>query len=166
MNQLAYDGRASHQALADALSTSASTVKRRMDQLTRLGLLRLRCDFARPLGGWPVGVTFWATVPTADLADIGHDLIRLPQTRNCAAISGPHNLVLQAALHSVEDVLYLEHQIATTCPSLEIADRVITLRYDKIMGHVLDPYGRSVGVVPPDVWSDPADAAPGRTDRR
>ncbi|MFE7898214.1 AsnC family transcriptional regulator [Streptomyces sp. NPDC057424] len=36
---LAQDGRASHQALATALKTSASTVKRRIDQLTGLGLL-------------------------------------------------------------------------------------------------------------------------------
>jgi DNA-binding Lrp family transcriptional regulator len=75
---LAYDGRASHQGLATALGVSSTTVKRRLDQLVRLGLLRFRCDFARPLGGWPVAVTFWARVPPADLPDIGHALIRTP----------------------------------------------------------------------------------------
>jgi DNA-binding Lrp family transcriptional regulator len=164
MTQLACDGRASHRALADALATSASTVKRRLDQLTRLGLLRFRCDFARPLGGWPVAVTFWATVPPADLPDIGHALIRLAETRNCAAISGPHNLILQASLHSVEDVLRFEHQLATAHPSIDIADRVITLRHDKLLGHILDPYGRSVDVVTPDVWSDPANMEPASSD--
>ncbi|MFD7445791.1 Lrp/AsnC family transcriptional regulator [Streptomyces sp. NPDC059909] len=153
--ELAPDGRASHQALADALATSASTVKRRLDQLTRTGTLRFRCDFARPLGGWPVAATFWATVPPADLPDIGHSLIRLPDVRACLALSGPHNLVLQAYLRSVEDVLRFETQVATAHPRINIAERVITLRHYKHLGHLLDPYGRSVGVVPPDIWSDP-----------
>ncbi|MEV6877490.1 winged helix-turn-helix domain-containing protein [Amycolatopsis sp. NPDC051128] len=48
---LAQDGRASHQALATALKTSASTVKRHIDQLVGLGLLSFRCDFARGRSG-------------------------------------------------------------------------------------------------------------------
>ncbi|TMR99176.1 AsnC family transcriptional regulator [Nonomuraea basaltis] len=146
--------------LAAALDTSSSTVKRRLDRLTRLGLLRFRCDFARPLEGWPVAVTFWAKLPTLDVPDIGHALIRLPETRNCAAISGPHNLILQASLHSVEDVLRFETQLAIAHPSLDIAERVITLRHDKLLGRLLDPYGRSVGTVPPDIWSNPVEATP------
>lgn len=151
---LAYDGRASHQRLATALGVSSTTVKRRLDQLIRLGLLRFRCDFARPLGGWPVAVTFWARVPPADLPELGHALIRLPETRNCAAVSGTHNLVLQASLHSVADVLRFETQLAVSHPGLDITERVITLRHEKLLGHVLDPEGRSVEVVPPDIWAD------------
>ncbi|MFI6352968.1 Lrp/AsnC family transcriptional regulator [Streptomyces sp. NPDC050743] len=109
MARLAPDGRASHQALADAMGTSASTVKRRLDQLARTGTLRFRCDFARPLGGWPVAVTFWVTVPPADLPDVGHALVRLSDVRACLAITGPHNLVLQAYLRSAEDVLPLRN---------------------------------------------------------
>ncbi|WP_405834174.1 Lrp/AsnC family transcriptional regulator [Streptomyces sp. NBC_01176] len=154
--RLAHDGRAPYQTLAHDLGVSLSTAKRRLEQLTRRGLLRLRCDFARPLGGWPVSVTFWARVPPAALPDIGHALIQLPETRNCAAVSGPHNLVLQASLHSVSDVLRLETQLATAHPSLDIVDRVITLRQDKLLGHLLDPHGRSVGVIPPDLWAEPA----------
>ena len=152
---LARDGRASHQALATALAVSPTTVKRRLDQLTRFGLLRFRCDFARPLGGWPVAATFWAAVPPADLPDVGQALIRLPETRNCAAVSGTHNLVLQASLHSVADVLRLETQLAVNHPGLHVAERVITLRHEKLLGHVLDPDGRSVDVVPPDIWAAP-----------
>ncbi|MER6273808.1 hypothetical protein ACFY0B_11540 [Streptomyces sp. NPDC001797] len=119
------------------------------------GLLRFRCDFARPLGGWPVAATLWARVPPADLPEIGHALVRLPETRNCAAVRGPHNLVLQASLHSVSDVLRLETQLATAHPSLDIVDRVIALRQDRLMGRLRDPHGRSVGIVPPDFWSEP-----------
>jgi DNA-binding Lrp family transcriptional regulator len=153
--RLAHDGRAPYQRLATDLGVTQSTAKRRVEQLVRLDVLRFRCDFARPLGGWPVAVTFWAKVPPTDLPEIGHALIRRPETRNCAAISGPHNLVFQASLHSVDDVLRLETQLAETHPSLDIVDRVITLRHDKLLGRLLDPYGRSVGVVPPGIWAEP-----------
>ncbi|MBV6702033.1 Lrp/AsnC family transcriptional regulator [Kitasatospora aureofaciens] len=155
LGHLAHDGRASYQSLAAAVGTSTSTVKRRIDQLTRLGLLRFRCDFARPLGGWPVAVTFRAKVPPADLPDIGHALVRLPETRNCAAISGPHNLILQASLHSVADVVRFEAHLAAAHPTLDVVQREITLRHDKLLGHTLDPHGRSLGVVAPDVWCEP-----------
>ncbi|MER7180125.1 Lrp/AsnC family transcriptional regulator [Streptomyces hyaluromycini] len=154
--RLAHDGRAPYQTLARDLGVSLSTAKRRVEALIRHGLLRFRCDFARPLGGWPVAVTFWARVPPADLPEIGQSLIRLPETRNCAAISGPQNLILQASLHSVSDILRLETHLATTHPTLDIADRVVTLRQDKLLGRLLDEHGRSVGVVPADLWAEPA----------
>ncbi|MEU8032480.1 Lrp/AsnC family transcriptional regulator [Streptomyces sp. NPDC049099] len=156
LGRLVHDGRASYQSLATALGVSLSSAKRRIEQLIRLDVLRFRCDFARPLGGWPVAVTFWARVPPADLPAIGHALIRLPETRNCAAVTGPQNLVVQASLHSVDDALRLETQLATAHPSLDIVDRVITLRHDKLLGRLLDAYGRSTGIVPPDVWAEPA----------
>jgi hypothetical protein len=135
-------------------------MKRRVERLTRLGLMRLRCDFARPLGGWPVAATFWAKVPPAQLPDVGHALVRLPETRNCAAVTGPHNLVVQANLHAVSDVLGFETRLAAAHPGLDIIEREITLRHDKLLGHLLDPHGRSIGVVAPDIW-----AVPGETGR-
>ncbi|MEC3918048.1 Lrp/AsnC family transcriptional regulator [Nocardia sp. CDC160] len=152
LGELSRDGRATHSALANTLATSASTVKRRLDELIRLGLLSFRCDFARPLGGWPVAVTYSATAPTAALPDIGYDLIRLPQTRNCAAVSGTHNLILQAGLHSVAEVTRFENQLATLHPALTVTERTITLRHEKLLGRILDHHGRSRTVVPPDIW--------------
>ncbi len=153
--RLAHDGRASYQSLATALGVSLSSARRRLDQLVRLDLLRFRCDFARPLGGWPVAVTFRATAPPAELPEIGHALVRRPEIRNCAAVTGPYNLLLQASLHSVADVPRLEARLAAAHPGLGIADRTVTLRHDKLLGRLLDPYGRSVGVVPPDIWAEP-----------
>lgn len=160
LRRLALDGRASYQALAAGLDTSASTVKRRIDRLVQLGLITFRCDFARPLGGWPVAVTFWARVPAADLPVVGHALVRYPETRNCAAVSGPYNLIVEASLHSLADVLRFETQLVTRHPSLDIVDRAIMLRQDKLLGHLLDPHGRSVGVVPADLWSAPGTPTP------
>ncbi|MGW1001185.1 GAF domain-containing protein [Streptomyces sp. NPDC002520] len=36
-----------------------------------------------------------------------------------------------------------------------VAHRVIALRQGKLLGHLLDPHGRSVGVVPPGLWAQP-----------
>ncbi|MEV4342091.1 Lrp/AsnC family transcriptional regulator [Streptomyces sp. NPDC049590] len=108
LSRLAHDGRASCQSLATGLGVSLSTVRRRVEQLGRLDVLRLRCDFARPLGGRPVVVPFWARVPPADLPEVGHALVRRPGTRNCAAVSGPCDLILRAGLHSLDDVPRLE----------------------------------------------------------
>ncbi|WP_218028424.1 Lrp/AsnC family transcriptional regulator [Nocardia yamanashiensis] len=154
VTHLAHDGRSTHSAIATAVGTSGSTVKRRIDELTRLGLLGFRCDFARPLGGWPVAVTFWATAPAAALPEIGYALIRLPQTRNCAAVSGTHNLVVQANLHSVAEVSRFESQLAAIHPDLVVAERTITLRHEKLLGRVLDEFGRTRAVVPPDIWAE------------
>jgi hypothetical protein len=138
---------------------SEFAVRRRLDQLAKLGLVRFRCDFARPLGGWPVAVTFWASAPVKELSAIGHALVRLPEVRNRAAVTGEHNLVIQAALPSVSDVLRLETPLCDVHPSLVVADRTMTLRHDELLGRVLDPRGRSLGVVPPDVWSEPGTSA-------
>ncbi|MCP9618871.1 Lrp/AsnC family transcriptional regulator [Nocardia otitidiscaviarum] len=152
---LARDGRTPYAELAAALAVSTSTVKRRVDDLTGLGLFRFRCDFARPLGGWPVAVTFRATVPAADLPRIGHAVVALPQTRNCAATTGTHNLLVQAGLHTMSDVLRFENTLTALHPAMTIAERVITLRHDKLLGHLLDRYGRTESVVAADIWSEP-----------
>ncbi|WP_327320486.1 Lrp/AsnC family transcriptional regulator [Streptomyces sp. NBC_01235] len=149
------DGRASFQALAETLGTTAFTIGRRLDRLTRLGLVRFRCDFARPLGGWPVAVTFWATAPVKEPSAVGHALVRLPEVRNCAAVTGQHNLVIQAALHSVSGVLRLETRVCDVHPGLVVTDRTMALRHDRLLGRAFDSRGRSLGVVPPDVWSEP-----------
>ncbi|MBP2189131.1 hypothetical protein [Nocardia goodfellowii] len=56
----------------------------------------------------------------------------------------------QVGLHSVADVLRFETWLAPAHPEL-----VVTLRHDKLLGRVLDPQGRSIAVVAPDIWSDP-----------
>ncbi|QKW07627.1 Lrp/AsnC family transcriptional regulator [Streptomyces sp. NA04227] len=149
------DGRASYQMLARETNTSASTVKRRMDQLIRRRLLTFRCDFARPLAGYAVAVTLWAKVPAAELDDVGQALVKRKEIRTCAAVSGRCNLVVEASLHSLRDVPRFESQLALAHPALELTERAVVLRHEKLHAHHLDPYGRSVGSVPLDIWAEP-----------
>ncbi len=101
-----------------------------------------------------MAATFWARVAPANLPEIGHALIRLPQTRNCAAISRPNNLILQANLHSVTDVLRFETHLAAAHPELDIVERVITMRHEKLLGRLLDHHGHTIGTVPPDICGE------------
>ncbi len=159
---LAADARAPYRALAGALDVSAVTVRRRLDRLLRLRVAVLRCDFARPLAGWPVPVTFWGQVAPDQLTAVGQALTARPEIRNCAAVSGPENLLLQVWLHSVADIPRIEACLTREHPQLRITARLVTLRQDKLLGRLLDRFGCSTGSVSPNIWADPG--APANAD--
>ncbi len=152
---LAADARTPYRALAVALDVSAVTVRRRLDRLLRLRMAALRCDFARPLAGWPVPVTFWGQVAPGQLRAVGQALATRPEIRNCAAVSGPENLLLQVWLHSVADIPRIEACLTREHPQLTITDRTVSLRQDKLLGRLLDRHGRCTGRVSPNIWADP-----------
>ncbi|MFL6114503.1 MAG: hypothetical protein ACJ786_24590 [Catenulispora sp.] len=53
------------------------------------------------------------------------------------------------------DVLRFETHLAAAHPDLDITQRVITMRHEKLMGRLLDHHGRTIGTVPPDIWAEP-----------
>src|SRR6202046_3748522 len=69
---LARDGRASHAALAAAIGWHESTVRRRIDELRRAGLLYCEIDLDSRAFGMNVYVTFWLSVEPARLDEAGH----------------------------------------------------------------------------------------------
>lgn len=148
------DGRASYQALAGWMNISASTVKRRIDRLVAFGLLRFACDFARPMGGWSAELSFSARVAPSQFKEIATALAGRPEIRNCMAVAGSDNLLLEASLRSTANLLDFETQISTEHPGLAITERSVILGYDKRRGHILDAHGRSVGFIAPGLWPD------------
>lgn len=155
---LAEDGRLPLVDLADRLGTTPVTARRRLARLEASGALLFRAELARQLSGWPVGVTLWASVPAAEQEQISRAVAGLREVRLCAALSGPHNLLVTAWLRTVDEVQRLETQLAQRLPRLAIADRSITLWTMKLGGQVLDPYGRRLRSVPVGPWQD-TDAA-------
>jgi len=152
---LAVDGRCSYEDLGASMNVSAATAKRRFERLVTSALFSVRCDFARPLAGWPVSANLWAKVAAKDVASVGQKLIAMPGVRNCAVISGPNNLLLQVWLHSIADAQRFEAEATARCPEIEFADRAITMGHVKLFGRLLDDKGRSTRIVAPDVWADP-----------
>ncbi|MGW6376377.1 Lrp/AsnC family transcriptional regulator [Rhodococcus sp. NPDC055112] len=150
---LARNGRMSFTDLGEELGIGAATARRRLDRLLQLELVTMRCEFARPLAGYAVLATFWGRVPPAELQATGRRLSREPEVRNCFAINGPNNLLVQVWLRSVADLTAFELRLATGYPIVDLRDRSVVLRLNKLLGHVLDPAGRRVRSVVPDVWS-------------
>ena len=144
---LAADGRAPVSALAEAASTSTSTVRRRLARLVGNQQIRLRCELARTLSGWPVYAWFFARVSPAQLDETGRALARIPEVRTVTSTAGPYNLIIAVWLRSLVDVQELETHMARRLPHLDIVDRSITVRPVKLVGRLLDEQGYSTGAV-------------------
>ncbi|MDG3009625.1 Lrp/AsnC family transcriptional regulator [Rhodococcus sp. D2-41] len=154
---LSVDARTSLTEIADAIGTSASTVRRRLGSMIEHRSLEFRCDMAQPLSGWPVSLTLWAQAPGDQAPKVAQALAGLAETRVCLGLTGgASNFLLTAWLRSLEDTERLEQVLADRVPAMRIIDRTVTLSTVKRMGRLLGPDGRAVGVVPLDIWSDSA----------
>jgi DNA-binding Lrp family transcriptional regulator len=152
---LSHDGRASYEELAARIGASTSTVRRRLHQRLNNGALAFRCELSHVTSGSPVEATLWIDVPPTKLAATAAELSRLAQTRMCAAVAGGSNLVLTVWMRSVDELQPLEMEISVRAPSVQITERLLTLRHLKLMGRVLDENGRAARTVPLDIWRDP-----------
>ncbi|MFJ7948974.1 Lrp/AsnC family transcriptional regulator [Streptomyces sp. NPDC096354] len=142
--------------LAERLGISPTTVRRRLDRMHRQDALIYRCEVARYLSGWPISVTLWGVAPAGETSRITTQLIRMRETRLCASLTGPHNLMLAVWLRSAEDIGAFEARLADRFPELAVMDRAVTLWPLKLAGHVLDPQGRHIRGVPVTFWEEPA----------
>ncbi|OKI87531.1 AsnC family transcriptional regulator [Streptomyces sp. CB02058] len=141
--------------LAERLGVSPTTVRRRLDRMHRQDALIYRCEVARHLSGWPISVTFWGVAPAGEASRIASQLIRMRETRLCASLTGPHNLLLTVWLRSAEDIGAFEARLTERFPELAVMDRAVALWQLKIAGHLLDPRGRHIRGVPVTFWEEP-----------
>ncbi|MEV6979098.1 Lrp/AsnC family transcriptional regulator [Kitasatospora sp. NPDC093806] len=91
--RLGEDARQSHAALAAAVGTPESTVRRRLHRLAGAGLLRTHTTVDPRLLGLAVDANLWLDVPPGRLAAVGTALARHPQVHGVFATSGPANLL-------------------------------------------------------------------------
>ena len=96
--ELARDGRASNAALAAAIHWHESTVRRRIDELRRAGLLYFEVDIDNRALGMNVHAMLWLSVEPARLDEAGRALAAHPEIPFAAATTGPTNLVASAVL--------------------------------------------------------------------
>jgi DNA-binding Lrp family transcriptional regulator len=129
--ELAHDGRASNAAIAAAIHWHESTVRRRIDELRRSGLLYFEVDFDNRILGWNVHALLWLSVAPARLEEAGRALAGHPEIPFAAATTGPANLVASAlfrdTLHLYE---YLTGELAALpgVTSVETAPIIRTLK--------------------------------------
>jgi DNA-binding Lrp family transcriptional regulator len=148
MTALSIDCRLSAAELAERTGMSPTSVRRRLARIDADKMLVYRCEVARFLSGWPVALTLWATAPPDRIAAVTAQLIGMRETRVCASIAGPHNLMFTVWLRGIDDLSAFEARLAKRVPDLAIGDRSVTLWSLKLGGHILDPQGRHIRAVP------------------
>lgn len=150
---LSVDGRTPYQELASIVGKSDRTVQRRLSRLVATGDVDFRCDLARPNAGWHAAAVLWLQVPEDQLDKMGTELLNWPETRTCAAVAGPSNMLLTVGLHAVSDLHSLVSRLSEKFPYARVVDRQLVMRQSKLYGRVLDPTGRWTRVVPVDPWT-------------
>lgn len=100
--ELARDGRASYAALAAAIHWHDSTVRRRIDELCRAGLLFFELDIDGRVLGMKVEATLWLSVEPTRLDQVGRALATHQEIPFAAATTGPTNLLASAVFRDTQ----------------------------------------------------------------
>nr|WP_239081913.1 Lrp/AsnC family transcriptional regulator [Streptomyces sp. SID9727] len=152
LDALVRDGRTRLADLAALTGSSAATVRRRLGRLTASGILAFRCDMAPAVSGLPVSVTFRGRAPVGEVNRLHRTLATLPECRLLAAVTGSANVLVTYWLRDIGSVQQRETAACAQLPSLDVTDRVLGVRTEKRMGHLLDGEGRRVGTCPIRPW--------------
>jgi DNA-binding Lrp family transcriptional regulator len=129
--ELARDGRASNAAIAAAIHWHESTVRRRIDELRRGGLLYFEVDVDNQVQGLNAHAVLWLSVEPARLEEAGRALAAHPEIPFAAATTGPANLVASAVLRDTRHLYeYLTGELAALpgVTSVETAPIIRTLK--------------------------------------
>lgn len=147
------DGRRSAVDLAKELDVPAWTVRRQLSLMRRRGLLEVRTDMARGLGGWPFAGLLWLRVPDEDTEATGRELGTWPEIRFAAPVVSASNLFVVVNIRSPEELESIASRMRTRHRTLRIVDRRLVIRLIKVHGHLLDEEGRSLSRVAVDPWA-------------
>jgi len=137
LTELARDGRASNAALAAEIHWHESTVRRRIEELRRAGLLHFEVDLDTRGLGMNVHTVFWLSVEAARLDEAGRTLAGHPEIPFAAATTGPTNLVASAHFRDTQHLYqYLTGELASL-PGVRSVETAPIIRTLKRTGSVL-----------------------------
>jgi DNA-binding Lrp family transcriptional regulator len=129
--ELARDGRASNAALAAAIHWHESTVRRRIEELRRSGLLHFEVDLDSRCLGVTVSAILWLKVEPSRLDAAGQALAGHLEVPFAAATTGSTNLVVTALFRDTQHLYqYLTGPLAALpgVSSVETAPIIRTLK--------------------------------------
>ncbi|HEY3687796.1 MAG TPA: Lrp/AsnC family transcriptional regulator [Streptosporangiaceae bacterium] len=136
---LAADGRADVTRLAAATEWSPSTVRRRLAELRRTGVLYFDVEFDPRSFGYAVEAMLWLTVAPGALRQAGRALAGLPEIAFAAAVTGPRNIAAIAVCRDTGALYDLLADRVSALPGLRDADSALITRRTKRSGTLLLP---------------------------
>lgn len=145
LGALTCDGRMPWSEVANRCGISSKTAQRRYERMQDSGAVQLRCHASRELADNPHLVSYFATVPSAQVEGTCETLRSRADCRLAMGISGRFNLYVQLWLRSLAGISTVEEEIAQTVPHLTIQDRLLVPRTTKRLGSMLDETGRRLG---------------------
>ena len=120
--ELARDGRTPVAELAAATHWHESTVRRRIEELQRAGLLYFDVDVDESALGVSATVMLWLKVEPAHLEAAGRAIAAHPEVPFAAATTGPTNLAVSAVFRDTHQLYaYLTTRLADI-PGLQSVD--------------------------------------------
>ena len=129
--ELGRDGRTPYAALATAIHWHESTVRRRIEELCRSGLLHFEVDLDARCLGMNVSALLWLKVEPSRLEAVGQALAGHPEVPFAAATTGPSNVVVTALFRDTQHLYeYLTGPLASLpgVSSVETAPIIRTLK--------------------------------------
>jgi len=129
--ELARDGRMTSAALAAAIHWHESTVRRRIAELRRAGLLYFEVDLDNRVFGLNTAAMLWLSVEPARLDQVGAAMAAHPEIPFAAATTGPTNLLASAAFRDTGHLYaYLTGELAALpgVSSVQTAPIIRTLK--------------------------------------
>lgn len=129
--ELGRDGRSSHAAIATAIHWHESTVRRRIEELHRSGLLHFEVDLDVRGLGMNASAMLWLKVEPSRLEAAGRALAAHPEVPFAAATTGPANVVATVLFRDTQHLYeYLTGPLAALpgVSSVETAPIIRTLK--------------------------------------
>jgi Lrp/AsnC family leucine-responsive transcriptional regulator len=130
--RLQHDGRATHQALADAIHLSASQVGRRIQRLEDLGLLE-RCVWLLRPAKLGLDVTAFTRVSLdrhteADADAFIRALGEMREVLECYSVTGPHDFLLKVVAADLASFSRFMMQRLMRAPGVRSVESTVVLR--------------------------------------
>ncbi|MER5947139.1 Lrp/AsnC family transcriptional regulator [Streptomyces sp. NPDC001904] len=94
LRALAEDGRRTHDELAAVAGVSVATARRRVESLTRQGVVSIRAAVEPALLGLPVEALLWIRTRPDEVEEVGRLLVESPLVRYAAVVMGEHQILV------------------------------------------------------------------------
>lgn len=134
---LAEDGRRTHEELAAIAGVSEATARRRVEALTRSGMVSIRASTEPALLGFPVEAMLWIRTRPDDVEAVGRLLLDSPLVRYAAVVMGEYQILVDVVQPSKQAL----HEFLTTSPWVR--------RVEAVQSHlVVEPLMRSATPTP------------------